>query len=102
MREAHCDSVTRLFGRCAKDPDQQVWSALESDSFLREVKPVTLSPNATPKTILAVDDNRAVLKLVQTILNGAGYEVLTADSATAAMLIEVAFQGTLHMLLSDV
>lgn len=55
-----------------------------------------------PETILVVEDNAAILKLVQVILEEAGFTVLAASSAKGAMGIEAEFGGTIHLLLSDV
>jgi len=54
------------------------------------------------ETILVVEDNTLVCKLVVGILKSGGYEVLTADSAKKAMLLEVGFPGIIHLLLCDV
>lgn len=43
------------------------------------------SPGGTLETILAVDDDPEVLKLVVTILREANFRVLSADSGTAAL-----------------
>lgn len=51
-------------------------------------------------TILVVDENSMVLKLVTVILKKAGFEVLTADSASGAILIDVGFTRPIHLLLS--
>jgi len=53
-------------------------------------------------TILVVEENTLVCKLVVGILKSGGYEVLTADSAKKAMLLEVGFPGIIHLLLCDV
>jgi len=51
-------------------------------------------------TILVIDENSMVLRLVTMILKKAGFEVLTADSASSAILIEVGFARPIHLLLS--
>ncbi len=54
-----------------------------------------------PKTILVVEDTAPFLRLVQTILEDAGFRVLTAPDAMEA--IQVAEQAqTIDLLLSDV
>src|SRR5581483_3474769 len=54
------------------------------------------------ETILVVEDNILVLKVVEAILRTAGFEVLVAGSAKKAMLLEVSFSGTIDLLLSDI
>ena len=55
-----------------------------------------------PETILVVEDDPAILRLVQTILEKAGFEVLAASSAGKAKRVEAQFARTIHLLLSDV
>jgi two-component system cell cycle sensor histidine kinase/response regulator CckA len=54
------------------------------------------------RTILVVEDDAAILKLVQAILEGAGFEVLVASSADKAKAVAADFSRTIHLLLSDV
>ena len=53
-------------------------------------------------TILAVDDDRAVLGLVSMALNGAGYRVLSADGGWAAIAAYDASEDRIDLLLTDV
>ena len=55
-----------------------------------------------PETILVVEDDAAILRLVQLILEEAGFEVLAVSSAKEAIRIEADFSRTIHLLLSDV
>ncbi len=62
-------------------------------------------PNSetVPKfTILAVDDDQAVLGLIQQSLTGAGYQVLLADSGRGALEVYDRFGSPIHLLLADV
>jgi two-component system, cell cycle sensor histidine kinase and response regulator CckA len=61
-----------------------------------------MSAPVTPEVILIVEDNALVRKLVAGILEKGGFEVLTASSVQKAMLIEVSFPRTIHLLLSAV
>ena len=54
------------------------------------------------ETILVVEDDAAILRLVQIILEGGGFEVLVASSAKKAIRVEADFSRTIHLLLSDV
>jgi two-component system, cell cycle sensor histidine kinase and response regulator CckA len=54
------------------------------------------------ETILVVEDDPAIRKLVETILGDGGFEILGADSAKEAIQVEASFPGTIHLLLSDV
>jgi two-component system cell cycle sensor histidine kinase/response regulator CckA len=53
-------------------------------------------------TILAVDDDRTVLQLLDSILSMAGYRVLTADGGRSAIQIFENREGPVHLLLTDV
>jgi CheY-like chemotaxis protein len=54
------------------------------------------------ETILLVEDEAPVRKLVAELLEGSGYAVLQADDGVAALEIAKAFQGPIHLLLTDV
>ena len=54
------------------------------------------------ETILVVEDDPIVLSSVRSILEGAGFCVLSAANSTEGILIEQFCQGTIHLLLSDV
>jgi len=55
-----------------------------------------------PETILVVEDDRVVLKVVQLILERAGFAVLAANTASEASHFAANFAGTIHLLVSDV
>jgi two-component system cell cycle sensor histidine kinase/response regulator CckA len=57
---------------------------------------------ATPETILVVEDDASILRLVQLILEAAGFEVLGAGSAKTALQVEARFPRAIHLLLSDI
>jgi two-component system, cell cycle sensor histidine kinase and response regulator CckA len=54
-----------------------------------------------PKTILAVDDDKAVLNLLHQVLNEAGYRVLVAGGGWDAIR-EFESSGSVELLLTDV
>ena len=54
------------------------------------------------ETILVVEDEEAILSLARRFLQGMGYRVLTAGSPSAALDIVRAYDGPLHLLLTDV
>lgn len=53
-------------------------------------------------TILVVDDDAAVLHLVQRILEGGNYEVICVSSAEEGIRIATEFPRSIHLLLADV
>ena len=57
---------------------------------------------AVVETILVVEDDPAILKMVKVILEESGFEVLSGGSANQARLIEEGFPRPIHLLLSDV
>jgi DNA-binding NtrC family response regulator len=56
----------------------------------------------TAETILVVDDNDLVLRTVVAILQSADFNVLSADSGPAALLLAAERDGTIDLLLSDI
>ena len=53
-------------------------------------------------TILAVDDDRSVLGLLESALGGAGYRVLLADGGRRAVEVYESEPYPIHLLLTDV
>lgn len=53
-------------------------------------------------TILVVEDDPAIRLLVQEILTSAGYHVLVAGSGAKAIQLADEYEGTIHLLLTDV
>ncbi|GMV82338.1 MAG: hypothetical protein AMXMBFR7_35220 [Planctomycetota bacterium] len=54
------------------------------------------------ETILVVEDEQEIVKLLQAILSGLGYNVLTAGDGEAALRLSEEFSGTIHLLLTDI
>src|ERR1700680_2650652 len=63
---------------------------------------MTSSPKGTLETILVVDDNEDVLKVVVQILKEANFRVLSATSGPDALKLAEETNGKIHLLLSDV
>jgi DNA-binding NtrC family response regulator len=61
----------------------------------------TPEPQNHQKTVLVVDDDAAVLKVVSAILAEANYNVLTAGNGSAALQQSRACKSDIHLLLSD-
>lgn len=59
-------------------------------------------PRGSGETILLVEDEPAIRKLGQELLENLGYKVLVADSPNAAVEINRTYTGVIHMLLTDV
>jgi DNA-binding NtrC family response regulator len=53
-------------------------------------------------TILAVDDDRSILGLIDTVLSSAGYRVLLADGGWRAIEIFEQCPDPIHLLVTDV
>jgi len=53
-------------------------------------------------TILAVDDDRGILNLLESVLQSAGYSVLLADGGRSAIQLFEECTTTVHLLLTDV
>ena len=61
-----------------------------------------LMPERPRATILAVDDDRSVLGLLNQSLSDAGYEVLLADGGWNALQVYENAGASIHLLLTDV
>ena len=61
-----------------------------------------MSSPKTLETILVVDDNESVLRVVVAILQDANFVVLSADSGPAAIKLAEETEEPIHLLLSDV
>jgi two-component system cell cycle sensor histidine kinase/response regulator CckA len=55
-----------------------------------------------PDTIMLVDDDNIIRKLVSSALQRAGINVLEASSGYAALEIAISHEGDIHALLTDV
>jgi CheY-like chemotaxis protein len=60
-----------------------------------------LSSGSDRKTVLVVDDNPHVLMVVEAVLGDCEYSILTAESGSKALEKSRAFEGDIHVLLSD-
>jgi CheY-like chemotaxis protein len=54
------------------------------------------------ETVLVVDDDGGVRRVLERFLRGLGYEVLLADGGPAALAAAAAYAGEIHILLTDV
>jgi len=63
---------------------------------------MAISLKGTLETILVVDDNEAVLKIVAAILESANFRVLIAGSGAAALTLAQGVDTKIDLLLSDV
>jgi two-component system cell cycle sensor histidine kinase/response regulator CckA len=57
---------------------------------------------ALPATVLLVEDEDAIRRLVRRMLGTQGYQVLEAKSGRSALSVAAEHQGPIHLLLSDV
>ena len=60
------------------------------------------SPNTILETILVVDDNEAVLRMVSIVLRGANFRVLSAENGSNAIRLASATKERIDLLLSDI
>ncbi len=66
-----------------------------------EAEPIEVRSGAG-RSVLVVEDEPGVRKLVGRILLGAGFDVLTADDAESALRIAERFEGKIDVVLTDV
>ena len=57
--------------------------------------------NSTPKTVLVVDDDAAILSFVSRLLTQSKYNVLTATDGAEALQLSREYKPDIHLLLSD-
>ncbi len=69
------------------------------DALRHVIEPVSLSGS---ETILVVEDEEQVRAVAIGILERKGYQVMAAHDAAEAMLMADRFEGTIHLLLTDV
>ena len=65
-------------------------------------KNTTEIPSSQGETILVVEDDPAILKIMQKILEGLGYTVLTSNAPEKVMDIVKKYTGNIHLLITDV
>ncbi len=59
-------------------------------------------PRSRGETLLVVEDEPSILKLVEMMLQGLGYTVLTADSPRSAIHMALSRRDMIHLLITDV
>jgi PAS domain S-box-containing protein len=70
-------------------------------SAAEALRPVAAAPGGT-ETILLAEDSGLVRELLASELREAGYEVLTAENGGEALRVAESFDGTIHLLLTDI
>jgi two-component system, cell cycle sensor histidine kinase and response regulator CckA len=72
----------------------------------RKVEKRTLADDTIPpskgETLLVIEDDVTLLKMIQTMLQKLGYTVLTAETPGNAMRTAKDFEGNIHLLITDV
>ena len=66
------------------------------------VRPVAAATQAKHETILLVDDEDGVRRMLATLLSRSGYRVLQATSGTEALDVSRAHEGKIHLLITDI
>ncbi len=61
-----------------------------------------VQPTLSGKTILLTDDDKQLRQLVADLLDGDGYQVIVACDGLEALKTARAFDGIIHLLLSDI
>jgi signal transduction histidine kinase/CheY-like chemotaxis protein len=64
--------------------------------------PFKVEPGSTRETVLVVEDEEAVRQFAREALERGGYRVISAASGAEALQVADAFEGTIHVLLTDV
>lgn len=76
-------------------------SLLRTESWHNMTGVEASGPVHNQRTILVVDDDAKILKLVAGFLGDNGYTILTAKSGAAALALAKSHAGVIHLLLSD-
>jgi CheY-like chemotaxis protein len=74
----------------------------EGATVKSEKKVEQVSDDSGRETILLVEDEPAILKMVGMLLRRQGYKVLSADSPGKGIRLTLEYNGKIHMLLTDV
>jgi DNA-binding response OmpR family regulator len=88
-----------------EDPTTAISSACTIGETVRPTLPAEIdkiSSSHSGKTILFADDDRQLQKLFAALLHGYGYKVIVARDGNEALQKAREFDGTIHLLLSDV
>jgi PAS domain S-box-containing protein len=72
------------------------------ETIAREPPAPVAAPARGVETILLVEDEEALLEATRRLLSRAGYHVLTAANAAAALELASAYEGPIELLLTDV
>jgi CheY-like chemotaxis protein len=81
----------------------RIWFPRHAEEVLpRLASPAASAPSGYSETILVVEDSGMLLGLVRSILEGEGYQVLTASQGEEALRIFRESQGPIRLLLTDV
>ncbi|MDD4018817.1 MAG: ATP-binding protein, partial [Kiritimatiellae bacterium] len=85
-------------------PRHTVTSPEPGNAHVRAVMPAAWAPSSPSpcETILLVEDEAELLRLVRTLLTSMGYAVLPACCPTEALSTARTFTGDIHLLLTDV
>jgi PAS domain S-box-containing protein len=78
------------------------WPMLDADYALAETGAVADEPPRGQETILLVEDDGALRRLLGTQLSGLGYTVLQAAGGPEALLVAEAHAGAIDLVLTDV
>jgi CheY-like chemotaxis protein len=73
------------------------------DEVAPEVEPFPATPAVVPgsETVLVVDDEPEVRGIVRLALERCGYQVLEASDGSSALELSTSYQGSIHLLMSD-
>jgi CheY-like chemotaxis protein len=74
----------------------------EFEEFIAAHSIAPVVPDQGSETILLAEDEELVRQVARRLLERTGYTVLEAESASAALSISREYQGTIHLLLTDV
>src|SRR5690606_14740253 len=75
--------------------------AVELPAQTRSTRTLPVSARGT-ETILLVEDDDMVRKLIEAILTDNGYKVITAHDPATALQFAASYNGKIHLLLTDV
>jgi CheY-like chemotaxis protein len=73
-----------------------------SGSSIEDVQPVAPAVRGRGETVLVIDDDDAVRKVVERILDRSGFQVLSTANAHEALVLATERPGDIDLVLSDV
>ncbi len=95
------DAAIQVESKVGRGSTFRVWFPTAPEQSASETRPALPSETDGNETILLVEDEDALRRLVGRVLRQHGYRVLDAENGQRGLEVAAAHDGTLHLVLSD-